>query len=105
MNAHNMKPSTNIRPDGRKEAIVPKAAQTCTMFVMTSFENHDETVAFFRDNKFFGGDQNSFVFFPQSMLPAVDEHGKILLNSKSSLKLAPNGNGALFDSLKTNREV
>ena len=105
MNAHNMKPLTNIRPDGHKEAVVPKEAQTCTMFVMTSFENHDETVAFFRDNKFFGGDQNSFVFFPQSMLPAVDENGKIMLASKNSLKLAPNGNGALFDSLKTNREV
>ena len=105
MNAHNMKPTTKIRPDGRKEAIVPKEAQTCTMFVMTSFENHDETVTFFRDNKFFGGDQNSFVFFPQSMLPAVDTDGKIMLASQSSLKLAPNGNGALFDSLKTNREV
>ena len=39
------------------------------------------------------------------MLPAVDENGKILMSSVSSLKLAPNGNGALFDSLKSNREV
>ena len=75
------------------------------MFVMTSYENHDETVNFFRDNDFFGGDQNSFVFFPQSMLPAVDSNGKIMMQSASSLKLAPNGNGALFDSLKNNREV
>ena len=75
------------------------------MFVMTSYENHDETVAFFRENNFFGGREDSFVFFPQSMLPAVDETGKILMSSTSSLKLAPNGNGALFDSLKTNREV
>ena len=75
------------------------------MFVMTSYENHDETVNFFRDNDFFGGDQNSFVFFPQSMLPAVDENGKIMLQSSSSIKLAPNGNGALFDSLKSNKEV
>ena len=75
------------------------------MFVMTSYENHDETVNFFRENDFFGGDQNSFVFFPQSMLPAVDSNGKIMMQSASSLKLAPNGNGALFDSLKSNREV
>ena len=75
------------------------------MFVMTSHENHDETVNFFRENNFFGGDKDSFVFFPQAMLPAVDENGKIMLSSKGSLKLAPNGNGALFDSLKTNREV
>ena len=39
------------------------------------------------------------------MLPAVDEQGKILMSSQYQLKLAPNGNGALFDSLKTNREV
>ena len=39
------------------------------------------------------------------MLPAVDENGKIMMASQSSLKLAPNGNGALFDSLKSNREV
>ena len=45
------------------------------------------------------------MFFPQSMLPAVDTDGKILMASESSLKLAPNGNGALFDSLNTNLEV
>lgn len=84
---------------------VPILAQTCTMFVMTSFENHDETVAFFKENNYFGGHADSFVFFPQAMLPAVDTNGKIMLQSQSSLKLAPNGNGALFDSLKTNREV
>lgn len=39
------------------------------------------------------------------MLPAVDSEGKIMMQSASSLKLAPNGNGALFDSLKNNREV
>jgi len=39
------------------------------------------------------------------MLPAVDTDGKIMMSSRSSLKLAPNGNGALFDSLKSNREV
>ena len=105
MNAHETKPLTQMRADGRNVPIVPLEAQTCTMFVMTSYENHDETVNFFRDNDFFGGDQNSFVFFPQSMLPAVDSNGKIMMQSASSLKLAPNGNGALFDSLKSNREV
>ena len=39
------------------------------------------------------------------MLPAVDLEGKILMRSKSSLKLAPNGNGALFDSLRSNPKV
>lgn len=75
------------------------------MFVMTSFENHDETVGFFRENNYFGGHEDAFVFFPQSMLPAVDTEGKIYMQSKSSIKLAPNGNGALFDSLRSNQAV
>jgi len=51
------------------------------MFVMTSYENHDETVSHFKENNFFGGHPNSFVFFPQSMLPAVDTNGKIMMAS------------------------
>lgn len=107
LNAHEQKirvrSQYNIK--GRKVAEVPIEAQTCILFIMTSYENHDETVSFFRENKFFGGHPDSFVFFPQSMLPAVDTEGKIMMASPSSLKLAPNGNGALFDSLKSNREV
>ena len=99
LNAHDINIDENKQPD------VPIQAQTCTMFVMTSYENHDETVNFFRDNNYFGAHQDSFVFFPQMMLPALDASGKILMSSSSSLKLAPNGNGALFDSLKSNREV
>ena len=100
-----MQPMDMYNKSGWKQPVVPDAAQTCTMFVMTSFENHDETVNFFKENNFFGGNQNSFVFFPQAMLPAVDTNGKIMMASQSSLKLAPNGNGALFVSLRSNKEV
>ena len=33
------------------------------MFVMTSLENHDETVDFFKENDYFGADAQSFFFF------------------------------------------
>jgi UDP-N-acetylglucosamine/UDP-N-acetylgalactosamine diphosphorylase len=33
------------------------------------------------------------------MLPAVDLNGKIIMDSPFEIKLAPNGNGALFDSI------
>ena len=36
----------------------------CKMLVMTSQENHSETVEFFRTNSFFGGDESLFKFFP-----------------------------------------
>jgi len=39
------------------------------------------------------------------MLPALDTNGKILLSSYCRIKLAPNGNGALFETLKSNQEV
>ena len=71
----------------------------CTMFVMTSPDNHEETIQFFRDNAFFGGQESSFVFFPQQMLPALDTNGKIMLKSYTNLKLAPNGNGAFVLAL------
>lgn len=69
---------------------------------MTSALNHYETIKFFEDNQYFGGDKNSFVFFQQSVLPAVDLEGKIIMKSKHELQLSPNGNGALFESIASN---
>jgi UDP-N-acetylglucosamine/UDP-N-acetylgalactosamine diphosphorylase len=86
--------------DGVAMIKIPTEVQKCKMLVMTSFENHSETVQFFRQNFFFGGDESSFIFFPQAMLPALTTEGKIMMSSKSTLKLAPNGNGAFFDSLQ-----
>ena len=34
--------------DGRCVPVIPEEARQCKMFVMTSHENHDETVEFFR---------------------------------------------------------
>jgi len=40
------------------------------------------------------------------MLPAVDDKtGKILMKSKHELQLSPNGNGALFEAINTNKAV
>jgi UDP-N-acetylglucosamine pyrophosphorylase len=39
------------------------------------------------------------------MLPAINFEGKILMQSPSQIKLVPNGNGALFDAIKTNSDV
>ena len=52
--------------------MVPKEVQKCKMLIMTSYENHSQTVQFFRQNAFFGGSEDSFEFFPQSVLPAFD---------------------------------
>ena len=61
--------------------------------------NHNETVQFFEDNSYFGANKENIIFFPQSSLPAIDENGKILRDSPSSIIMAPNGNGALFEAV------
>ena len=100
LNAHEVDVE-EIGEDAEGKAVlkIPKEVQKCRMFVMTSYENHVETVQFFKQNFYFGGDESSFVFFPQTMLPALTTEGKIMMSSKGTLKLAPNGNGALFDAL------
>ena len=103
--AHEMTASSVELAEGQVVPVVPTQALTCKMFVMTSHQNHEETVQFFRDNSFFGGQESSFVFFPQSMLPALDTEGKIMLETYCSLKLAPNGNGALFEAIRSNSAV
>lgn len=36
----------------------------CKMLIMTSNENHDETIYHFKKNKWFGGSEKNFEFFP-----------------------------------------
>lgn len=105
LDAHDLDCRSEQLANGQSVPVVPEEAQQCKMFIMTSYENHDETVQFFKDNCFFGGAEESFIFFPQQMLPALDTDGKIMLKSYCELKLAPNGNGALFEAIRSNIEV
>jgi len=82
------------------------SVQTCKLMIMTSTINHAETVDFFKSNNYFGAREESFMFFPQAMLPAIDDKtGKILMKSKCEMQLSPNGNGALFEAINTNVDV
>jgi UDP-N-acetylglucosamine/UDP-N-acetylgalactosamine diphosphorylase len=75
------------------------------MLVMTSAINHRETVDEFKSHNFYGADSSSFVFFQQSVLPAVDLNGKVIMKSPCEVQLSPNGNGALFEAINTNLQV
>jgi UDP-N-acetylglucosamine/UDP-N-acetylgalactosamine diphosphorylase len=68
-------------------------------FIMTSHANHDQTVGFFQDHKFFGLDHARVHFFRQGRMPAVDFDGRILLESRSSLALSPDGHGGSLRAL------
>lgn len=85
--------------DGIKEE-EKKYGVTIPWFIMTSRENNEQTVEFFKKNKFFGRekDKNLF-FFEQGELPMMDMEGKILIGENGLIKLAADGHGGIYESL------
>lgn len=69
-------------------------------YIMTSHANHEPTVAFFEENDYFGLDTDSVSFFKQGRMPAVDFDGKIILESKSTIAMSPDGHGGALRALK-----
>ncbi|WP_152392355.1 UTP--glucose-1-phosphate uridylyltransferase [Paenibacillus guangzhouensis] len=69
-------------------------------YIMTSPENHDDTINFYASHRFFGYPEEDCFFLEQNTMPAMDHEGKLLLASPSELYLAPSGNGECFASLK-----
>ncbi len=67
------------------------------LVIMTNQENLDKISNFFKENDYFG--YKTIIFFPQSHLPVIDQQGKILLRSRDKILFAPNGNGAMFQSI------
>ncbi len=69
-------------------------------FIMTSHQNHEATQAFFEEHKYFGLSPQHVHLFRQGRMPAVDLEGKILLESKSSIALSPDGHGGSLRALE-----
>lgn len=69
--------------------------------IMTSTENHTTTVQFFEKNKFFGLQKENVLFFTQKMIPSLDTDGKLMLQSKNSLCMNPDGHGGTLDALSS----
>ena len=70
-------------------------------YIMTSNENHEETLAFLEKNNYFGYDKNSVKLFKQGELPLIDVDGKMLIGKNLKVREASNGNGGVFTSLRT----
>lgn len=79
-----------------------QAARTLPLAVMTSHANHEDTVAFFRDNAFFGLVPEQVSFFCQGDLPLLDDDGNGFMEDKEVPAVGPDGNGtALYHFVKS----
>lgn len=68
-------------------------------FIMTSHANHEATESFFAQHGYFGLEKARVHFFRQGRMPAVSFEGKILLETKGSIALSPDGHGGSLRAL------
>ena len=68
-------------------------------YVMTSGPTRVPTQKFFEEHSHFGLAPNNVVIFDQGVLPCISMEGKILMETKERVAVAPDGNGGLYMAL------
>ena len=75
------------------------------LYIMTSEINYNETINFFKHNKYFNYPKDRIKIFKQDSLPIMSVDGHILLKDKTNILFGPNGNGDVFKALRKNKLI
>ncbi len=87
----------------RQLAVMKRYDVSIPMYVMTSPATDAETREYFAQNGHCGLAEDELVIFCQGTMPAVEAgSGKLLLESRSSLAVSPDGHGGLVRALDKN---
>jgi len=69
-------------------------------YIMTSPLNHEATVAYFLEHRFFGLPEADVMFFPQGTMPSFDiASGKMLMTAPHEIATNPDGHGGAIKAL------
>jgi UDP-N-acetylglucosamine/UDP-N-acetylgalactosamine diphosphorylase len=81
-------------------AAASKKYQTpCTWYIMTSPLNHNRTQEIFRENQYYGLEQENVFIFQQGTMPNFSKDGRLLLADKPHLSCSPDGHGGSLKAL------
>ncbi|KAJ4828275.1 UDP-N-acetylglucosamine diphosphorylase 1 [Turnera subulata] len=69
-------------------------------YIMTSPFTDEATRRFFESHKYFGLEAEQVTFFQQGTIPCVSKDGRFIMETRSKLAKAPDGNGGVYTALK-----
>ena len=83
------------------KALSTRHGSSMPLLIMTSHENHDDTVTFFDAHGYFGLEKREVFFFQQGILPTLTPEGRLLLKDPTHLLTNPDGHGGSLKALYT----